>query len=426
MRHVRLIFPLALLLVFGSLPLGGQAATPKVQALQITATPSGGRSGLPTNTPRPSRTPTEAPPPTITPTPAPLTARLCLDCNRVRLRNTPGTAGEILTVLDPAAQLTVVGRTADNQWLQVLVAPGVTRGWMSALYARLPDLSPIPAERLNALPVEGVAVEASPTPTSAFTASVPPWLTGISSRTRAIYLRGQQLGNRRNVFSKIGDSITAAPQFLYPIGFGQYELGSYGNLSNVIGFFSQVNARAGNSFANQSLAAVSGWTADKLLTPGFAYPEICGADTPLMCEYKQVKPAIALIMIGTNDSGSGFTDVYADQLRQIVEISLEMGVIPVLSTIPPKNFDENQEQRVQAWNSVIRAIAAQYEVPLWDYHANMVGLPNRGMSSDGLHPSVPPDGAAGRFTPENLQYGYTMRNLNALQVLDALLRTVMY
>jgi hypothetical protein len=39
---------------------------------------------------------------------------------------------------------------------------------------------------------------------------------------------------------------------------------------------------------------------------------------------------------------------------------------------------------------------------------------------------VPPDGATARFTPENLQYGYTVRNLNALQVLDALLRTVMY
>ncbi|PJF35629.1 MAG: hypothetical protein CUN49_09560 [Candidatus Thermofonsia Clade 1 bacterium] len=389
-------------------------------ASKITRTP------LPTNTPRPSRTPTPLPTPTETPTPTPLVARLCIDCNRVRLRGTPGTAGEILTVLDPAAQLTVIGRTADNQWLQVLVSPGVSRGWVSALFVRLPDLSPIPAERIAQLPVQGVAIEASPTPTTAFTASVPPWLTGISSRTRAIYLRGQQLGNRRNVFSKVGDSITAAPHFLYPIGFGQYELGAYGNLANVISFFSQENARAGNSFANQSLAALSGWTADKLLTPGFAYPEICGTDIPLVCEYKHTRPSIALILIGSNDSGSGSPEVFADHLRQIVEISLEMGVIPVLSTIPPKNFDENQEQRVQAWNNVIRAIAAQYEVPLWDYYANMVNLPNRGISSDGLHPSVPPDGAAARFTPENLQYGYTVRNLNALQVLDALLRTVMY
>jgi len=423
MRHVRIILLCSALIICLNLISRASNDVLSVRALQMTPTPTSGRIAIPTNTPRPSPTPL---PPTATPTPEPLIARLCLDCNRVRLRNTPGTAGEILTILDPAAQLTVIGRTADNQWLQVIVAPGVTRGWVSALYTRLPDLSPIPVERLNQLPVQGVAIEASPTPTTVFTASIPPWLTGISSRTRAIYLRGQQLGNRRNVFSKIGDSITAAPQFLYPIGFGQYELGAYGNLANAIAFFSQENARAGNSFANQSLAAVSGWTADKLLTPGFAYPEICGTDTPLVCEYKQTRPAIALILIGTNDSGSGAPDIFADHLRQIVEISLEMGVIPVLSTIPPKNFDENQEQRVQTWNSVIRAIAAQYEVPLWDYYANMVGLPNRGISSDGLHPSVPPDGAAARFTPENLQYGYTVRNLNALQVLDALLRTVMY
>jgi lysophospholipase L1-like esterase len=135
---------------------------------------------------------------------------------------------------------------------------------------------------------------------------------------------------------------------------------------------------------------------------------------------------VALIMIGTNDSGSGATDAFAWQMSEIVRISIEMGVIPVLSTIPPKNIDENQEARVNAFNEVIRQIARQYDVPLWDYYANMVNLPNRGMSSDGLHPSAPPDGAAGRLTADNLQYGFTMRNLNALQVLDSLWQFVMY
>jgi hypothetical protein len=113
-------------------------------------------------------------------------------------------------------------------------------------------------------------------------------------------------------------------------------------------------------------------------------------------------------------------------LRQIVEISINMGVIPVLSTLPPKNIDAEQERRVTAWNEVIRAVSIQYDVPLWDYYSTMKPLPNRGMSTDGLHPSVPPDGATGRFTAENLQYGFTVRNLNALQVLDALWKAVMY
>lgn len=50
---------------------------------------------------------------------------------------------------------------------------------------------------------------------------------------------------------------------------------------------------------------------------------------------------------------------------------------------------------------------------------------------DGIHPSAPglaPDdyGAAADLSPENLTYGYTVRNLTALQALDAVWRGAMY
>jgi hypothetical protein len=45
------------------------------------------------------------------------------------------------------------------------------------------------------------------------------------------------------------------------------------------------------------------------------------------------------------------------------------------------------------------------------------------MGPDGVHPSWAPNAAD--FTPENLQYGSTVRNLTALMVLDALWRQVM-
>lgn len=408
---------LAILFVF-------QARQPG-SAAQITATPVVTTSRtlavqfLPTNTPRPTRTPTAGQPV------APVEGRLCYDCNRLRLRNSPGTAGEILAMLDEGVVFQIVGRTEDAAWIEITLADG-RRGWIAAAYARHPDTGALEPGRISGLPVTGLAVEASPTPTSEYLASVPGWLTGITSNARQIYLRGQGMGNRANVFSKVGDSITASANFLYPFGQGQYDLGQYGGLGGVVSYYVQANARAGNSFANTSLAAGGGWTADKLLTPGYAFPDVCGSDTPLVCEYKSVRPAVALIMLGTNDSGSGATDVFAFQLGEIVRISIEMGVVPVLSTIPPKNIDENQESRVNAFNEVIRQTARQYDVPLWDYYANMINLPNRGMSSDGLHPSAPPDGAAGRFSADNLQYGFTLRNLNALQVLDSLWRFVMY
>lgn len=404
--------------------------------MQITATPMQVDSptpaptpiliAFPTNTPR---VPSNATPATATPSGNAaqiLIGRLCADCNRVRLRATPGTAGEILGVLELGSRFYLIGRTQDNKWLQILTIPGNIGGWVSAAFVQTETGTAFARNSLDPLPVQGTAIEASPTPTSAFLASVgvPGYISGLSATARRIYQRGQQMGNRANVFSKVGDSITAAAQFLYPIGYGQYNLGSYGSLSGVIGFFGAANARAGNSFTNTSLAAVGGWTADKLLWPGNGYTEVCGSEIPLVCEYKLVRPAVALIMIGTNDSGSGAAGVYADQLRQIVQITIDMGIVPVLSTIPPKNFDGEQDARVDQWNQIIRATAAQFDIPLWDYYGQMVGLPNRGMSSDGLHPSVQPDGLIS-FTDDGLRYGYTVRNLGALQALDAVWRLVM-
>jgi GDSL-like Lipase/Acylhydrolase family/Bacterial SH3 domain len=361
--------------------------------------------------------------PAVTATPFSIPARLCSDCTRIRLRATPGTAGEVLDYLDSRVQFAILGRTADSEWVEIRITPGNTVGWVSAQYVRMPDLLPIDSALLNSLPVLGAAVEASPTSTSSV--GIPSWLSGITFRSRQIFAQGQRLGNRANVFSKVGDSITISPYFLTPIGNGQYELGAYGSLSRVIAFFSQTDARAGNSFANPSLAAGGGWSAFDLLRPESANKAICEFDSPLVCEYKHVKPSIALIMVGTNDSGSGSADQFAGNLRQIVQISMDMGVIPVLSTIPPRHVDADQTARVEAFNRVIRLIAQQNDVPLWDYWALMEAAPNYGMSADALHPSVPPDGAAARFSTENLQYGYTIRNLSALQVLDVLWRLVL-
>jgi hypothetical protein len=379
----------------------------------------------PTNTPRHVNTPRPPTTPTPTSTPTLIPGRLCTDCSRVRLRATPGTMGDVLEFLGGSTELLIMGRTANNAWLQVSV--GGVEGWVSAQFVRLPNFLPIDSDTLSGLPVTGVPVEAPPTPTlSADNIGNLTWLSGVTAHARQIFAVGQRLGNRADVFSRVGDSISASSYFLTPIGYGQYDLGEYGYLSGVIAFFSQANARAGNSFVNPPLAARGGWSAYNLLDPNSSSKPDCGYETPLVCEYKLVKPAVALIMVGTNDSGSGSPDQFAGNLHQIVQTSIDMGVIPVLSTIPPKRINADQTARVEAFNSVIRATAQQYDVPLWDYWAVMESAPNEGMSADGMHPSVPPDGATGRFSGENLQYGYTLRNLTALQTLNVLWRQVLY
>ncbi|MBN1678914.1 MAG: SH3 domain-containing protein [Anaerolineae bacterium] len=359
----------------------------------------------------------------ISPTPAPAGAAVCSSCGGLRLRGTPGTAGDILTTLDANAPLTIIGRTADNIWLQVTTADG-TRGWVAANYLVL-------TIDLNTVEVTGAAVEA---PTAAPAATIPGGssdglaiVSGVSAHARQIFLDGQAKGNRPNVFSKVGDSITFAPYFMHQLA-SNYDLGDYSHLQPAVNYFSGPNARGENSFSAASLAAMPGWSTVTQLTPGKSGSPLCGGDeTPLVCEYRTAKPSVALIMLGTIDSEGFITlDQYRANLERVVQITIDMGIVPVLSTIPPLQVEEERNQRGRDINQIIIATARAYDIPLWNYYGAMINLPNKGLSGDGGHPSEPPDGQHAIFDANHLQYGYPMRNLTALQMLYELWRQVMY
>jgi hypothetical protein len=255
--------------------------------------------------------------------------------------------------------------------------------------------------------------------------SVAPSSSGTFYGARQIYLHGQSLGNRRDVFSKVGDSITATPQFLTPIGIGGLYLFDYAYLQPVVSFFSQTIARDHNSFANTSLAATPGWTSFDLLDPAKATPGICqSGESPLLCEYRVTRPALALIMIGTNDIKLGTSSAtYQANLESIVQLSINMGVIPVLSTLP--DF-YGSSTRVLELNTIIAGVAAAHGLPIWNYWAVMRDLPNQGISVDGVHPSAPANGETAVFTGDNLKNGYTIRNLSALMILDEVWKGALY
>ena len=107
-----------------------------------------------------------------------------------------------------------------------------------------------------------------------------------------------------------------------------YHLGEYEALRDAIGWFSGPNGRGANPFAASSLAAHNGWGTTSALDPANADPAVCRpGETPIECEYRLVKPAVALIMFGTNDSGGLPLAEFRANLDAIVRISLRMGVI---------------------------------------------------------------------------------------------------
>lgn len=388
----------------------------------ITTTATWTNTPFVTYAPPPTFTPvivqTNTPLPTAIPTTALPGGQVCETCGQLRLRDAPGTAGGIITTLAANTPLSIIGRTADNTWVQVVLADG-NSGWVASEYL-------IINIDLNVLSVTGT-VSNAPTAIAAVGPGGIDVVSGVSLTSRRIFLDGRAKGNLPHVFTRVGDSITASPNFLTPIGQGNYNLGEYGYLYGAIRFFSGPNGRGANPFIASSMAARNGWSTESVLASSNADPNLCQTgETPLECEYRVVKPAVALIMFGTNDSGGMPAVEFQANLQTIVQISISHGVIPVLSTIPPKHYNPATDGRVAEFNQIIVATARGYDVPLWNYWQAMSALPDDGLSPDGVHPSSARDGLNAVFDAQHLQYGYPVRNLTALQMLYALWQQVLY
>ncbi|HLB63846.1 MAG TPA: SH3 domain-containing protein [Anaerolineales bacterium] len=226
--------------------------------------------------------------PTITSPIWPFTAQTSSG-GALNLRTGPGLAEEVIVTLNPLTPLTVVGRSIDRLWLEVQTAYQ-TRGWVYARYTDVfVDLQQVPVVYdVSVSPVAG----ATGTPAAVSGATQAPGtsagiLSGLTEHAHEIFRDGLALGNRPNVFSKVGDSITVSPAFLTAIGQGRYNLAGFGYLQDVIDYYSEDWARTHNSFDNYSLAAQGGWWASRVVSNGYGDSDYCREDeTPLECEYR--------------------------------------------------------------------------------------------------------------------------------------------
>ena len=271
---------------------------------------------------------------------------------------------------------------------------------------------------------------------------VPQIDTAIKTRLRAVYLKGHANGNYPDVFSKIGDSITATYSFLaVTMGCDEYNLATHTDLQPVIDYFrarefppdsTDVWCGVSNSFSRVSRCAESGWSAGSALETLTDIPSGCAApyNTPLRCELRITRPSIALIMFGTNDLQWDDTETYRDHLSRIVQECLDAGVIPALSTIPPRLDSQALGALVGQFNEVVIAVAHENQIPIWNYWLALQGseMVNHGISDDGIHPNLygncAPECLSGDFSSEGLRYGFNKRNFTALQVLDKIRRVV--
>ena len=187
------------------------------------------------------------------------------------------------------------------------------------------------------------------------------------------------------------------------------DLGDHAGLAPTRDYFRGGNAAGATPFARTSLAASGGWTTSDVLA---------GSPSPLDKELTALDPRYATILLGTNDVRTGRTlDAFGSELWTIVDRTIAQGTIPILSTMPEMHGDTSAPPRIRVFNRVIRAIAQGRSLPLIDFHLAMASLASDGITTDGLHPTVAPEGACA-LTDNGLAYGYNVRNLLTLQALD--------
>lgn len=264
----------------------------------------------------------------------------------------------------------------------------------------------------------------------------------MQERLQAVLAAGRARGNRDDVFAKVGDSNTAIPDFLVPVGCGEVIYGRWESLRPVVERWSATPVPRGwelescevsNSFTRVGSAVFPGWRTADLLRAHTPHPEECQPpdDVAVRCELSQIRPSVALVMIGTNDmlEDDGETvdpdalEQFGPRLRQLVREIVDAGVIPVLSTLPPRRYPPISEPLPPIWNEVIIEVAAEEQVPLWNYWLDLQDASQFGMSFDWLHPSPAPTGA-GDLRDEAMDWGFNVRNLGALRVLEKLERIV--
>ena len=235
-----------------------------------------------------------------------------------------------------------------------------------------------------------------------------PIVPAISSTARAIYQRGLEMGNNPNAFSKVGDCQTSTDFFLVDFDYpDRYGLGEeYADLQATIDYYE-------GSFSRQSLAVKDGFNVAAVLSPLRADPKKCEkGESPLACEYRTHKPSVAMISMETNFNQRSADD-YGKYLRQIVEYTISLGIVPILAT---KADNTEGDYTI---NAEIAKIANEYDIPMWNFWAAAYPLPNHGFDiglNDGFHLSF----SRNFFDkPGNMLNAWPWRNLTALQALEA-------
>jgi len=186
----------------------------------------------------------------------------------------------------------------------------------------------------------------------------------VDPSIRAIYEYGQTLGNDPHAFSIFGDCQSRPDAF-----FGVYGTNP-ATLMNLSPELQETVENFRGSFNRESPTSQDGTTPGALLWAQWHQGNFtCTFDeTPVDCELRIHHPSFVIIQIGTH-----FESRNTEYLRKIITQLMDAGVVPILAT---KADNREKDDRI---NNDMAMLAAEYDLPLWNFWAAVSDLPNRGL-----------------------------------------------
>ena len=264
-------------------------------------------------------------------------------------------------------------------------------------------IAPIETEMEPSKAVDSVPVPTIP-PEMVFPERKPPeewqeWsiTPEITKRAFEIYREGIALGSDPRAFSKVGDCQNIRDAFL-----GKYDNLTRYPLETENEYLLETIKNFAGSFDTDGQAVRGGFNAATVLSPLRADPEACSpGESPLACELRITKPSFVFISFEVWWEGRT-VESYEKYMRQIIETVIAHHAVPILAT-KADNIEGDH-----SINLATARLAAEYDIPLWNFWLAVQDLPAHGMDmerNDGFHTSYE---------------AWDVRSLTALQTLDYL------
>jgi len=222
---------------------------------------------------------------------------------------------------------------------------------------------------------------------------------------QAIYAGGQSMGRNPHAFSKVGDSTIESPHFMNRFDSTDYNLGQFAYLQPTIDHFQ-------GSFAREGYSVRRGLHSWNLFNPAWVAGECLPEEGPVECEIRVNNPAFVIIRLGSNDVG--VPRRFEANMRRTVEYAIAQGVVPIIGTKADRHEGDNSN------NDILRRIAADYKIPLWDFDLIAATIPGRGLGPDDVHMTTFYD--HDWTSPLAWQRGHAVHTLTGLMTLDAVWR----